>query len=349
LEHLPLEETTVAEALQEAGYATYFAGKWHLGPEGYWPEQQGFLVNKGGCRWGHPLGKRGKNYFSPYQNPRLENGPEGEYLTDRLAEETCEFITASRDKPFLAYLSFYSVHTPLMAPEERVAKYRTKAQELPPTEDRFRKRDGRKVRLVQDHATYAAMVESMDMAVGRVLDTLDELGLRETTAVIFMSDNGGLSTSEGTPTSNVPLRAGKGWLYEGGIREPMIIRWPGKTAPDSECAAPVVSTDFYPTMLAMADLPPRPEQHVDGQSLLPLLKQEGELKREAIYWHYPHYGNQGGSPGGAVRSGDWKLIEFYGPKRVELYNLADDLGEAHDLAAAEPERTAPPGEPPWLP
>lgn len=339
-EQLPLKETTLAEALQQEGYATFFAGKWHLGEEAFWPEQQGFLINKGGCTWGHPKGARGRQYFSPYQNPRLSDGSPGEYLTDRLAEETCQFIAASRDKPFLAYLSFYSVHTPLMAPKERVAKFRARSEKLSPSGHRFLSRDGRDVRQVQDHPVYAGMVESMDLAVGKVLRTLDELGLSENTAVFFMSDNGGLSTAEGTPTSNLPLRAGKGWLYEGGIREPMIVRWPGKTAPGSECAAPVISTDFYPTMLAMAGLPLRPRQHVDGRSLVPLLKQEGKLHREAIYWHYPHYGNQGGSPGGAVRSGDWKLIEFFGPKRVELYNLAEDLGEDHNLAEEEPERAA---------
>ncbi|MCG8448787.1 MAG: sulfatase [Pirellulales bacterium] len=338
VERLPLEEFTVAEAFREAGYKTFFAGKWHLGEEGYWPEQQGFEVNKGGCGWGNPKG--GKRYFSPYKNPRLEEGPAEEYLTDRLANETAEFITSSRDEPFLAYLSFYSVHTPLMAPQPRTAKYEKKAKAVAPGKPRFRKRDGRDMRLVQDHAVYAAMVESMDLAVGKVLDTLDELGLADNTAVIFMSDNGGLSTSEGHPTSNLPLRAGKGWLYEGGIREPMIIRWPGKAAAGSVCDSPVTSTDFYPTMLAMADLPARPKQHVDGESLVPLLKQEGELEREAIYWHYPHYGNQGGSPGAAVRSGDWKLIEFFEEGRLELYNLADDLGEDHNLAEAEPERTA---------
>ncbi|MBE3135415.1 MAG: sulfatase-like hydrolase/transferase, partial [Acidobacteria bacterium] len=185
---------------------------------------------------------------------------------------------------------------------------------------------------------YAAMVQSMDEGVGRIMTKLGELGLADCTAVIFMSDNGGLSTAEGTPTSNVPLRAGKGWLYEGGIREPLIIKWPGVTKPGSTCDVPVTSTDFYPTMLEMAGLPLRPKQHVDGVSIVPLLRGGQSLPRQAIYWHYPHYANQGGSPGGAVRAGDYKLIEFYEDNRVELYNLKDDLGEKNDLAARMPDK-----------
>jgi len=180
----------------------------------------------------------------------------------------------------------------------------------------------------------------MDTAVGDVLGALDRLGLADHTAVIFMSDNGGLSTSEGSPTSNLPLRAGKGWLYEGGIREPMIIKWPGVVAPGSVCREPVISNDFYPTMLEMAGLSLRSDQHVDGVSLVPLLLQRGVPERDAIFWHYPHYGNQGGSPGAAIRCGDFKLIEFFEDDRVELYNLADDIGEQHDLANEMPDKAA---------
>ena len=198
----------------------------------------------------------------------------------------------------------------------------------------------RAARQVQDHAVYAAMVASVDDAVGRVMAKLDELKLADRTIIIFTSDNGGLSTSEGSPTANVPLRAGKGWLYDGGIREPLIIKWPGATRPGSVCDEPVISTDFYPTMLAMAGLPLRPEQHRDGVSLEPLLRGTGTLGRPAIFWHYPHYGNQGGSPGGAVRAGDWKLIEFYEDLRVELYILRDDIGEKNNLAAKQPEKAA---------
>jgi arylsulfatase A-like enzyme len=181
------------------------------------------------------------------------------------------------------------------------------------------------------------MVDAMDQACGKVLDALKQLWLEDNTAIIFMSDNGGLSTSEGHPTSNLPLRAGKGWMYEGGIREPMLIKWPGVTKPGSLCTEPVISTDFYPTMLEMAGLDPRPKQHVDGVSLVPLLKGKKTLGRKAIYWHYPHYGNQGGSPASAVRCGNWKLIKWYEDNRLELYDLKEDIGEKNILADKKPE------------
>ena len=334
---LPLEEVTIAEALKDAGYATFFAGKWHLGEtDEYWPEFQGFDVNKGGWVRGGPYGP-GK-YFTPYGNPRLKDGPKGEHLPDRLASETVKFINENRDKPFLAYLSFYSVHTPLVSRDDLKQKYIEKKNKLG-LKAEWSQEGERKVRLVQEHAIYAAMVEAMDMACGKVLDALESMGLDENTAVFFMSDNGGLSTSEGHPTSNLPLRGGKGWLYEGGIREPMFIKWPGVTKPGSKCSIPVTSTDFYPTMLDIAGLKQRPEQHVDGQSLMRLLKGRKSLKRKAIYWHYPHYGNQGGSPGGAVRMGDYKLIEFYEDNSLELYNLKDDIGEKNNLAEKMPQKT----------
>ncbi len=337
LEYLPLEETTIAEALKEAGYGTFFAGKWHLGPEAkYWPENQGFDVNKGGWVRGGPYGPG--TYFVPYGNPRLEDGPKGEHLPDRLATETCKFIEENKSKPFLAYLSFYSVHTPLVSREDLKKKYQEKARSVVHEGPRFIPEGGRKARQVQDHAVYGGMVEAMDLAVGKVLKQLDKLGLAENTAVFFMSDNGGLSTSEGSPTSNVPLRGGKGWLYEGGIREPMIVRLPGAVKAGSVSDAVVTSTDFYPTMLDLAGLKPKPRQHVDGKSFVGVLKQTGSGERGAVYWHYPHYGNQGGSPGGAVRMGDWKLIEFYEDNRVELYNLKDDIGEQNDLADKMPEK-----------
>ncbi|MCP4642474.1 MAG: sulfatase [bacterium] len=333
-EQVALEEVTVAEALGEAGYATFFAGKWHIGGEGFFPEDQGFDVNKGGHHKGSPPG----GYFAPYKNPKLDNGPNGEHLPARLARETVTFIEANRDQPFLAYLSFYSVHTPLQAREDLKKKYAKKAKSIDPDLPHWGEEGDRKWRLVQDHAVYGGMVEAMDSAVGDVMSALDDLGLSDNTVVMFMSDNGGLSTSEGHPTSNLPLRAGKGWLYEGGIREPMIIKWPGATKPGSVCDTPVTSTDFYPTMLDMAGLPARPEQHMDGVSLRPVLQGSSALPERAIYWHYPHYGNQGGSPGAAVRLGDWKLIEFFEDDHVELYNLRDDLGEQRDLAAANPDK-----------
>ncbi len=334
-DRLALEETTLAETLKEAGYATFFAGKWHLGPEGFWPENQGFDVNMGGIERGGPYG--GGKYFSPYGNPRLPDGPPGEHLPDRLATETVKFIEMHRDRPFLAYLSFYSVHIPLMARKDLEQKYIEKRKTLLFDGPIFGAEGKSRVRLVQEHPVYAAMVEAMDQAVGRVLDALDRLGLADRTIVFFMSDNGGLSTAEGNPTSNLPLRAGKGWLYEGGIREPMIIRWPGVTKPGSTCATAVTSTDFYPTILEMAGLPARQRQAIDGVSMVPLLKGQ-RIKRGPIFWHYPHYGNQGGSPGGAIRDGDWKLIEWYEDNRIELYNLREDMGEQRDLAASMPRR-----------
>ncbi|MBI5386450.1 MAG: sulfatase [Verrucomicrobia bacterium] len=334
-DRLALEETTLAEAFKAQGYATFFAGKWHLGPTNYWPENQGFDINMGGIDRGGPYG--GNKYFSPYGNPRLPDGPPGEHLPDRLATETAKFIEANRDRPFLAYLSFYSVHTPLMAREDLRKKYEAKAKTLPTNAPAWGQERERKVRLVQDHAVYAGMVEAMDQAVGKVLAALDRAGLAERTVVVFMSDNGGLSTSEGHPTSNLPLRAGKGWLYEGGIREPWIVRAPGVTKPGSVCDTPVTSTDFFPTLLELAGLPLQPERHRDGVSLVPLLR-GGRLARGPLFWHYPHYGNQGGAPSGAVRDGDWKLIEWYEDGSLELFNLRDDLSETRNLAAAQPDK-----------
>jgi arylsulfatase A-like enzyme len=250
--------------------------------------------------------------------------------------------------PFLCYLSFYSVHTPLRAPQDLIQKYQEKAaaltdagaEEFADEEQVWPTDQARRVRVRQCHAVYAAMIESMDRAVGRVLDKLDALGIENETIICFMSDNGGLSTSEGSPTSNLPLRGGKGWLYEGGIREPYMIKWPGVTKPGSTCAVPVVSMDFYPTILDIAGLPPRPDQHRDGVSLVPLLQGGDSLERDALYWHYPHYSNQGGIPGAAIRSGSYKLIERFEDGRVHLYDLANDIGERHDLAETMPDKVA---------
>ena len=338
-DRLALTETTLAEALKAMGFATFFAGKWHLGPEGFFPENQGFDVNRGGIAIGGPYG--GKKYFSPYGNPRLEDGPDGEHLPDRLATETVRFIESHRDGRFFAYLSFYSVHTPLIGRPDLVKKYEERRQRVKHASARWAPEGSRHNREVQDHPVYGAMVEAMDAAVGKVLAALDRLGLADDTAVVFFSDNGGLSTSEGHPTSNRPLRAGKGWLYEGGIREPCIVRAPGLTRPGSVCARPIVSTDFFPTILDLVggktpdDLPP------DGTSIVSLLRDpQSTVERDAIYWHYPHYGNQGASPGGAIRVGDWKLIEWYGNDHVELYDLFNDPSERVDRAAESPGRVA---------
>lgn len=336
-DRMPLRETTLAEAFREGGYATFFGGKWHLGPEGFWPEDQGFDINQGGWEHGGPWG--GDSYFSPYGNPNLEDGPSGEHLPARLARETAEFIRQRRNTPFFAYLSFYSVHTPLMTTRPLERKYAAKAAKLSFSGPRWIRESFRDVRQVQDHAVYGGMVEALDSAVGAVLAAIDETGLREKTVVVFMSDNGGLSSSEGSPTANLPLRGGKGWMYEGGIREPMIIRAPGVTAPGSVIETPVSSVDFFPTLLALADLDQRPSQHVDGFSLKPLL-QGAEMRRRPLYWHYPHYGNQGGAPSAAVRDGDWKLIRWYEDGSVELFRVSADPGERYDLSALEVERTA---------
>lgn len=335
-DRLALDAPTLAKAMKAAGYATFFAGKWHLGPEGYWPENQGFDSNLGGNERGGPYG--GRKYFSPYGNPRLTDGPDGEHLPDRLATEASKFIEANRARPFFAYFAFYSVHTPLMAREDLQKKYEEKRRRLG-LEAKWGREHERDVRLVQEHAVYAGMVEAMDLAVGKVLAKLDELGLRENTIVIFTSDNGGLSTSEGWPTSNLPLRGGKGWMYEGGIREPLIVRWPSVVAPGRVVATPVSSPDFFPTLLEAAGTKPAAGQTIDGVSLMPVFR-GGALPERSLYWHYPHYGNQGGAPSAAIRRGKWKLIEWMEDQRVELFDLERDPGEQNDLANRDPQRVA---------
>ena len=340
---MPLEEVTLAEALKEHSYKTAFVGKWHLGSEEkYWPENQGFDINIGGWSVGSPRG----GYFAPFENPRLGDYPKGSHLPKVLTDESLKILDRYRNDSFLLYLAFYSVHTPLQGREDLIAKYKAKRQKLldaserefGPEEQVWPVKQARQVRLRQCHPVYAAMVEAMDEQIGRVLDKLEQLGVADTTAVILMSDNGGLSTSEGSPTSNLPLRGGKGWLYEGGIREPVIIRWPGVTKPGSESDVPVISTDFYPTILDMAGLPLKKQQHLDGVSLVPLLKGATSIDRDALYWHYPHYSNQGGFPGGAIRMGDFKLIERFEDGQVQLYDLQNDIGERQDLSAQYPER-----------
>lgn len=339
---MPLEETTIAEAMKAQGYKTAFLGKWHLGPtEEFWPENQGFDVNIGGHVRGMP-----KSYFSPYQNPRLDDGFKGEHLTKRLTDETLHLLEQNQDDPFFLYLAFYTVHTPLKAPKDLVEKYRKKAEKLAgkpefANEEQVwpNSKQARKVRILQKHATYAAMVESMDTSVGRILDKLKELDIDDETVVCFFSDNGGLSTSEGSPTSNLPFRGGKGWLYEGGIREPMIIKWPQHGQKNVVRGESVTSVDFYPTLLEIAGIKPEQSKVLDGVSLVPLLTGK-HLEPRSLFWHYPHYSNQGGFPGGAVRSGDYKLIERYEDGRTHLYNLADDPSEQHDISDQKPAQVA---------
>ncbi len=338
-DNMPLEEVTVAEALKTKGYATFFAGKWHLGEsEEFYPQNQGFDVNVGGHSKGGPY--TGKKYFAPFKNPQMAvESPDGDHLPDRLARDTARFIDAHKAGPFFAYLSFYSVHTPLIGRSDLVAKYKAKAaqingQEFGDEEQVFGDQP-RKVRILQKHAVYAAMVEAMDEAVGKVLAQIEASGVADNTIVIFTSDNGGLSTSEGSPTSNLPLRGGKGWVYEGGIREPWIVRYPGVTQPGSVCNQPICSIDLFPTVAAAAGVE---YQHaVDGVDLMPALR-GGSLDRQSLYWHYPHYSNQGGIPAGAIREGNFKLIERYEDGRVHLYDLKSDIGERNDLAAEDPKR-----------
>jgi arylsulfatase A-like enzyme len=335
---MPLEDITLAQILKQKNYATFFAGKWHLGPsKEYYPQNRGFDVNIGGYHRGGPY--TGKKYFAPFKNPEMEvESPAGDHLPDRLARETVEFIEQNKDKPFLAYLSFYSVHAPLIGRPDLVKKYKQRAakiegEEFADEEQVFGKKP-RRVRVLQKHAVYAAMVEAMDQAVGKVLKQLKESGLTDNTVVVFTSDNGGLSTSEGSPTSNLPLRGGKGWVYEGGIREPWIVRYPGVTKPGSVSDQIICSIDLFPTVAAAAGVPFK--HKIDGIDIMPALK-GGALSPRSIFWHYPHYSNQGGFPGGAVRQGDFKLVERYEDGRVHLYNLKEDIGERKDISGEMPE------------
>jgi arylsulfatase A-like enzyme len=311
--HLPLEERTLAEAFKSKGYATASIGKWHLGGPEFYPEHQGFDVNLGGTDRGQP-----PSYFSPYRIPTLADGPDGEFLTDREAEEAVRFIDRNRERPFFLYLPHYAVHTPLMGKAAVVEKYRGRAQPGDP----------------QNNARYGALVESVDDAMGRIIQALEERKLADRTVVIFTSDNGGLRSS----TYNVGIRAGKGSAYEGGVRIPLIVRWPGVTKPGAECAVPVISMDHYASLLEGAGLALAPGQVVDGKSYQPLLRGGTTSARDAIYWHYPHYHPGGATPHSAIRAGDWKLIEFFEDQRVELFDLRNDPEEKRDLAASEPER-----------
>jgi len=322
--HLPHEEVSLAEALAPAGYVSASIGKWHLGGPEFRPESQGFALNVAGSDKGQP-----PSYFSPYRISTISDGPAGEYLTDREADVAIEFVEASRDKPFLLYWPRHAVHTPLQAKPELIEKYRRKAEQHPGP---------------QNNPTYAAMIESLDDSVGRLLSALEKFGLADRTVIFFTSDNGGLTIQKNGPTSNLGLRAGKGSTYEGGTRVPLIVRWPGTVAPGSTCGVPMMSIDYLPTMVEIAEvsrpaapspptpLPRRGNGSVDGVSLVPLLKQSGTFTRETLYWHYPHYHPGGATPYGAIRQGDWKLIEFYENDRHELFNLKDDPEEKQNLA-----------------
>jgi arylsulfatase A-like enzyme len=331
--YLPLEEKTIADAFKSAGYATASIGKWHLGGEEYFPEKHGFDLNIAGT-----AAPGVSSYFSPYKIVTLTDGPDGEYVTDRLAHEAVRWLEANQHKPFFLYLPHFAVHTPIQGKKPIAAKYR---QRILPG-------------MAQTNAMYAAMIESLDDAVGRVRAKLDSLNLADKTIVVFASDNGGRVPT----TSNLPLRVGKGSCYEGGTRVPLIIYWPAVTKAGEVCETPVISMDLFPTLLEAAGLPrsqsasaPDPTaptlQHVnappafDGVSLVPLLRQNGGIARDELFWHYPHYQHYqlgGTTPYGAIRKGDFKLIEFFDNMRVELYNLRQDIGEQRNLAAQMPEK-----------
>jgi arylsulfatase A-like enzyme len=362
---LPLEEVTMAEVLRDAGYATWHVGKWHLGDLGFYPEDQGFQVNVAGNHSGAP-----PSFFWPYGDdegvavsrpgakdkrkgyhgtpvPGLRaGGKEGEHLCDRLTSEALRLIER-RDpqRPFFLYLPFYDVHTPVMAKPDLVKKYETKAARLglPPvaetprfTEDN-RAHGGTAAKLpeTQVNPTYAAMIETMDANVGRLMAKLEEIGIAENTFVLFTSDNGGHLV-----TSNRPLRGCKGWLYEGGVREPWIVTWPGVTKPGSTCDVPVINADILPTILDVCGLPPKPALHKDGVSVASLLRGGTTPVHDALFWHFPHYGNHGSGPCSSVRVGDWKLIHWIEDDSVELFDLATDPAEKTNLAAEHPDRAA---------
>ena len=312
-DHMALGEVTVAELLKNAGYATAFIGKWHLSQRGnndFQPEHQGFDINIGGCDFGGP-----PTFFDPYRIPTIENRKQGEYLPDRLADESIAFLKANRERPFFLCLWNYTVHWPMEAPEALLEKYKTRTG--PGLND----------------TRYGAMIEAMDSAIGRILSALDELGLSENTLLVFTSDNGAF----GGVGDNRPLRGEKGYLYEGGIRVPLIVRWPGVTKPNSLCSAPTISTDFFPTLLEAAGVPLPVDQPMDGESLVPLFRGESELKRDAIMFHYPNYAfHRGNRLGSAIRSGKYKLIEYFDDSSVELYDLSTDIGETKDLSAELP-------------
>ncbi|WP_319268499.1 sulfatase [uncultured Draconibacterium sp.] len=326
--YLAPEEVTMAEAFKKSGYVTGHFGKWHLGEdEKYWPENHGFDINVGGWAKGSPnksrdLGSNG--YFPPYGNPRLSDPGKEEYLTQRLANEACEFIDAHKDSPFFLNFWFYNVHTPLQAEDDKIEKY----QELVDSAN------------YQKNPVYAAMVEHMDDAVGQVVHKLKNLGLYDNTIIIFTSDNGGLvGNGKKKVTNNYPLRSGKGDIYEGGVRVPLIIRSPGITHAGAVDSNLVISTDFLPTLIDLAHLSSTKEviAALDGVSLLPILQKSGKkLSRDEIFWHYPHYHIEGATPYSAVRKGDWKLIHIMESDNYELYNLKEDFGEANDLSNQYP-------------
>lgn len=344
-DHIMHDEKTIAEALKENGYDTWHVGKWHLSgryerdeefKKSHYPDGHGFDINIGGCEYGCPH----NGYFSPWKIKNLDEGIEGEYLPDKLTDEAIKLIKGKGDKPFFLNLWYYLVHTPIQAKTEAIEYFekKKKAMELDKvnefeTGDYFpceHKKEQRIIRrLVQSDCAYAAMIKSLDDNIGRIITVLKECNEYDDTVIFFTSDNGGLSTAEGSPTCNKPLSEGKGWMYEGGTRVPLIIKWKDRVKPGSICNEPVTSPDFYPTIMEITG--EKDIKKCDGLSLVNLIVKGEKLEREAIFWHYPHYPNQGGTPGSSIRMGDYKLIEFYEYDRYELYNLKTDPGENNDI------------------
>ena len=333
VEALPKNDITLAEALKENGYNTFFAGKWHLGNEGSFPEDHGFDMNIGGYESGSPKG----GYFSPYENPKLTDGPNGENLTERLANETVNFMKKNdSSKPFFAFLSFYAVHGTIQTTSKKWEKYRNKAERLGIKESGFVMEKKLPIRQTQDNPIYAGLVESMDDAVGIVMKALKENGLDKNTIVVFTSDNGGVSSGDSFSTASLPFKGGKGYQYEGGIREPYLIYVPWLSSTKKEKEYPVTGADFYPTLLDFAHGNLLPNQHKDGVSLRPIIENNATLAERPLYWHYPHYGNQGGDPSSIIRKGKWKLIHYYEDNSNELYDLVTDPFEQKNVAAKFP-------------
>jgi arylsulfatase A-like enzyme len=333
--NLPEGQNTVAEVLEANGYKTFFAGKWHLGDEGSYPEDHGFQINKGGWNEGGPVG----GYFAPFKNPKLEDQHDGENLSMRLANETVSFMKENKESSFFAFLSFYAVHGPIQTNEEKWKKYRDKAVAQGIKENGFAMESKLPLRQHQDNPVYGGLVESMDYAVGLVLNSLKELGLDKNTIVIFTSDNGGVASGDSFSTSNLPFRGGKGYQWEGGIREPYIIYVPWANSNGKTNDSPVTGADFFPTILDYAHIDLLPEQHKDGVSLKPVVDNGMQLSERPLYWHYPHYGNQGGDPSSMIRLGDFKLIHYYEDNHDELYNLLEDPYEHKNIANSSAEIT----------
>lgn len=317
LDQMPLEEVTFAETLKQAGYQTHYAGKWHLGGKGFSPLEQGF------------------DGYSGESSERKTSGSAELYTRSVLDF----FRRRDASQPFCAFISYHEPHTPITAREPYIERFRRKAAALPPLKESFRRERDGLTRLRQDNPEYASMLSVLDEHTGRLLAGLKEAKADRDTVVIFTSDNGGLATlKQAGPTCNAPLRSGKGWLYEGGIRIPLIVRAPGVGA-GTRCDSPVITCDFFPTMLDLAGLPAQPKLHVDAASAAPLLRGGKASGPRTLYWHYPHYHGSTWAPGGALRDGDWKLIEFFDEGTTELYNLATDLAESQDLAARQPAKT----------